>query len=375
MVGDLVAGQGTQALQYCTAQGDIGLRERICDVMSLESVQAHPDDVVVTVGSQQALDLLARIFIDPGDVVFAEAPSYVGALGAFAAYQANVVHIPMDDDGLIPEAVEQAIATLAASGRQAKFLYTVPNFHNPAGVTLAADRRHRILDICHRAGLLVVEDNPYGLLGFDGEPMRALRADDSDGVVYLGTFSKTFAAGIRVGWVLAPHAVREKLVMASEAAILCPSMLAQSVTTRYFTTMPWQQQLKVFRELYRDRRDAMLTALDDFLPAGTGMRWTRPGGGFYVWVTLPEGLDAKAMVPRAINARVAYVPGTGFYADGTGQQHLRLSYCFPPPERIREGVRRLAGVISEEMSLRDMFGGGHAARPGAISDVPDPGLA
>jgi DNA-binding transcriptional MocR family regulator len=152
-------------------------------------------------------------------------------------------------------------------------------------------------------------------------------------------------------------------------------MLAQTVTTRYFTTMPWQQQLKVFRELYQDRRDAMLTALDDFLPAGTGMRWTRPGGGFYVWVTLPEGLDAKAMVPRAINARVAYVPGTGFYADGGGQQHLRLSYCFPPPERIREGVRRLAGVISEEMSLRDMFGAGHAARPGAISDVPDPGMA
>jgi DNA-binding transcriptional MocR family regulator len=379
MIGDLMHRSGATALNYCIGQGDLALREQICQVMALEgidaSVGASPDDVVVTAGSQQALDLVSRVFLDPGDVVLAEAPSYVGALGVFQAAQTEVRHVPMDDDGLIPEALEQAIAAVAADGRRAKFLYTVPAFHNPAGVTLAEERRERILEIAQRHRLLVLEDNPYGLLGFDSEPPAPLRARAREGVLYLGTFSKTFASGIRVGWVLAPHAVREKLVMASEAAILCPSMLAQTVTTRYFTTMPWQQQLKVFRELYQDRRDAMLTALDDFLPAGTGMRWTRPGGGFYVWVTLPEGLDAKAMVPRAINARVAYVPGTGFYADGGGQQHLRLSYCFPPPERIREGVRRLAGVISEEMSLRDMFGAGHAARPGAISDVPDPGMA
>ena len=211
MIGQLIASQGATALQYCTAQGDAGLRERICDVMALEQIRAHPDEVVVTVGSQQALDLMARIFIDPGDVVLVEAPSYVGALGAFASYQADMVHVAMDDDGLIPEALEEAIRRVAATGRRAKFLYTVPNFHNPAGVTLAAGRRHRILDICHRAGLLVVEDNPYGLLGFDGDPMRALRADDTDGVVYLGTFSKTFAAGVRVGWAVAPTAIREKL--------------------------------------------------------------------------------------------------------------------------------------------------------------------
>src|ERR1700693_1964936 len=210
MIGQLIAGQGATALQYCTAQGDTGLRERICDVMALEEIRAHPDEIVVTVGSQQALDLLTRIFIDPGDVILAEAPSYVGALGAFASYQARVVHVAMDDDGLIPEALEEAIRRTAAAGRRAKFLYTVPNFHNPAGVTLAAGRRHRILDICQRAGLLVVEDNPYGLLGFDGDPMRAMRADDGDGVVYLGTFSKTFAAGVRVGWGVGPGAVGAK---------------------------------------------------------------------------------------------------------------------------------------------------------------------
>jgi 2-aminoadipate transaminase len=354
MVGDLVAKQGAHALQYCTAQGDAGLRERICEIMALEAVQAHPDDVVVTVGSQQALDLLTRIFIDPGDVILAEAPSYVGALGAFAAYQADIVHVPMDEDGLIPEALAAALARLGASGRKPKFLYTVPNFHNPAGVTLAASRRQEVLDICQRAGLLVVEDNPYGLLGFDSEPMRALRADDPGGVVYLGTFSKTFAAGVRVGWALAPPAIRDRLILAAESAVLCHSSFAQLTVREYLASQPWREQIKVFRELYRERRDAALDALERMMPPGC--RWTHPAGGFYVWVQLPAGVDAKAMLPRAISARVAYVPGTGFYADGSGAQFARLSYAFPPPERITEGVRRLAAVVESEVALRSAFG-------------------
>ena len=183
MVGQLVADHGATALQYCTAQGDAGLRERICGVMALEQIRAHPDAIVVTVGSQQALDLLTRIFVDPGDVILVEAPSYVGALGAFASYQANVVHVAMDEDGLIPEALEEAVRRTAAAGRRAEFLYTVPNYQNPAGVTLAASRRHRILDICRRAGLLVVEDNPYGLLGFDGEPIREVVGEPVPGAL------------------------------------------------------------------------------------------------------------------------------------------------------------------------------------------------
>jgi 2-aminoadipate transaminase len=361
MVGTLIASHGATALQYCTAQGDAGLRERICDVMALEQIRAHPDEIVVTVGSQQALDLLTRIFIDPGDVVLAEAPSYVGALGAFAAYQAAVVHVAMDDDGLVPEALEEAIRRTAAAGRRAKFLYTVPNYHNPAGITLAAARRHRILDICQRAGLLVVEDNPYGLLGFEGEPERALRADDAAGVVYLGTFSKTFAAGIRVGWAVAPAAIRDKLILAAESAVLCHSSFAQLTVREYLATQPWFEQVKTFRELYRERRDATLAALSQMMPPGC--RWTRPGGGFYVWLRLPDGVDAKAMLPRAIAARVAYVPGTGFYADGSGGQYARLCYSLPGPDRIREGVRRLASVIETEIQLRDDFGPALGSRP------------
>lgn len=369
-VADLVATRGPVALQYGSGQGDPELRELICTVMALEGISGSPDDVVVTVGSQQGLDLVTRIFVDPGDVIVAEAPSYVGALGTFAAYEAEVVHVTMDDAGLVPEALEE---TLARVGSRAKFLYTVPNFHNPAGVSLSRERRDVVLEIAARHNILVLEDNPYGLLGFDGEPEPALRARTADGVIYLGSFSKTFAPGLRVGWVLAPHAVREKLVLASEASLLCPPNFTQFVVADYLRTQPWQDQVKVFRELYRERRDAMLDALSDLFPSDAS--WTTPHGGFYTWVTLPEGLDAKEMLPLAVTARVAYVPGTAFYADSQGASNLRLSYCYPEPERIREGVRRLAGVIEAEQELRETFGPGARTSAGSAADGPAPDMA
>jgi 2-aminoadipate transaminase len=386
MLSRLASEHGPTTLQYGIGQGTLELRERICEVMALSGIDvssgASPEDVVVTVGGQQALDLVARLFLDPGDVVLAEGPTYVGALGVFQTAQAQVVHVPMDDDGLIPEALEQAIIEVARSGRRAKFLYTIPTYQNPAGVTLTEERRERVLDICERAGLLVVEDDPYGQLGFEGEAPAPLRARRRDGVFYLSTFSKTFAPGLRVGWILAPHAVRDKLVIATEAQVLCPSAFAQAAITGYLSTMPWQEQLKIYREVYRERRDALLASLEDLMPPG--VTWTRPAGGLFVWATLSGGLDAKAMMPRAINARVAYVPGTGFYADGTGRENLRLNFSFPPPERIREGVRRLASVVEQEMALREVFGAG-VARPASIdpvvrrvqagADAPGPDLA
>jgi 2-aminoadipate transaminase len=369
VIADLVREQGSIALQYGSGQGDPTLRVQICDVMALEGIAAHADDVVVTVGSQQALDLVTRIFIDPGDVVIAEAPSYVGALGTFSAYQAEVVHVEMDHDGIIPRHLVEAIRSVRAAGKHAKFLYTIPNFHNPAGVSLSVTRRAEVLDICQEQGLLVLEDNPYGLLGFDEEPVRALRADDQDNVVYLGSFSKTFAPGFRVGWAVAPLAIREKLVLAAESAVLCPPSFSQLAVSRYLATQPWQEQVKAYRELYRERRDAMLAALGAHLPRGT--RWTHPRGGFYVWVTLPPGLDAKAMLPRAVTERVAYVPGTAFYADGFGTSCMRLSYCYPPPERIVEGVRRLARVIEQELEVRQTFGPPSGSRQHALAPHDD----
>ncbi|GAA2511951.1 PLP-dependent aminotransferase family protein [Pilimelia columellifera] len=381
MIGRLVSDHGPTTLQYGIGQGTPELREGICEVMALSGVDAgcgaSPDDVVVTVGGQQALDLVARLFLDPGDVVFAEGPTYVGALGVFQAAQAQVRHVSMDDDGLVPAALEEAIAAAARAGQRVKFLYTIPTYQNPTGVTLSEARREQVLDICERAGLLIVEDDPYGQLGFETEAPRPLRARRRDGILYLSTFSKTFAPGLRVGWILAPHAVRDKLVIASEAQILCPSAFAQAAVSTYLRTMPWQEQLKTYREVYQERRDALLEALLELMPPE--MTWTRPGGGLFVWATLPAGIDAKAMMPRAIAAKVAYVPGVGFYADGSGAGNLRLNFSFPTPERIREGVRRLGGVIEQDLATRRIFGAVSASgparqrRPGA--DAPGPGLA
>jgi DNA-binding transcriptional MocR family regulator len=369
-IGDLVRDEGQVALQYGSGQGDPVLREQITEVMQTVGINGHPDDVVVTVGSQQALDLVTRIFVDPGDTVLAEAPSYVGALSTFRSYQASVHHVAMDEHGLRPDALVDALRSCQARGSHPTFLYTIPSFHNPAGVTQTAQRRKEILEVADEADLLVVEDDPYGLLGFGGEPPRAIRADADDRVIYLGSFSKTFAPGLRVGWVLAPHAVREKLVLAAEASVLCPPALTQMVVSRYLRDHDWMGQVRVFRNLYQDRRDAMLDALDDQFPPGCS--WTVPEGGFYVWLTLPEGLDSQAMLPRAVTERVAYVPGTAFYADGFGTREMRLSYCYPTPDRIREGVRRLAGVVEAELDLVRTFGPGHlSARTGLGLPAPD----
>lgn len=353
-ISRLIVEEGQQALQYGSAHGVPRLREQICEVMQLEGISAHADDVMVTVGSQMALDMVTRIFCDPGDVVLAEGPSYVGALGSFSAYQAEVVHIAMDDDGLNPDGLREAISKVRAAGKTIKFLYTIPNFHNPAGITLAVHRRAEILEICRSNGILVLEDNPYGLLGFDGQTYPALRSQDPDNVVYLGSFSKVFASGLRVGWVLAPHAVREKLVLAAESATLCPPTLNQMIVSRYLETHDWKGQIKTYQEQYRERRDAMLNALEQYMPAGCD--WTRPDGGFMVWMTAPEGVDTKAMLPRAVTQRVAYASGTGFYTDDFGSRQMRLSFCYPTPERIQEGVRRLANTITDELDLVRTFG-------------------
>ena len=352
VVNKLVLENGSEALQYGSGQGHPFLREQICEVMALEGIRAHPDDVIVTTGSQQALDLISRIFINPGDVVLVEAPSYVGALGTFKQYEANVVHVQMDEHGIIPQALREAIATVRANGQQIKFLYLIPNYQNPAGVLLPADRRTEILEICQSEKIFIVEDNPYGLLGFDKPSPNAMRASDSENVIYLGSFSKTIAPGFRVGWALVPPSLKEKLVIAAESSILCPSNFSQLAISGYLADQPWRDQIASFCQLYKTRRDAMLESLEAHFPANA--TWTKPAGGFYVWVTLPPEIDTTALMPKAIVAKVAYVPGTAFYADGFGSWSMRLSYCHPTPERIREGVKALGGVIKTEMQNRQI---------------------
>jgi len=343
----LMSDRAAVALQYSGGQGDLTLREHIKEIMALEGIKSDVDNIVITTGSQHGLDLVASLFLDPGDVVLAEGPSYVGALGVFRARQAHIEHVYTDDQGISPEALAETIKRVQAAGKNIKFLYLVPNFANPSGVTLAAQRRAQILEICRKNRILVLEDNVYGLLYFEEKAPDALRSMDEEGVIYLGSFSKILVPGFRVGYVLAPPSIKEKLILANESAVLCPSAFSQLMISEYLSTNDWKAQISVFRGEYQLRRDAALAAMNEFLPELTT---TRPGGGFYLWVDLPEGVNSKKMLPRAVENLVAYTPGTAFYGNGTGQEFLRISYSYPTPENIRVGVERLAKTIEAELA-------------------------
>jgi DNA-binding transcriptional MocR family regulator len=352
VVEQALAEHGAMALQYGGGQGQASLRERLVPLMAEEGVEADPEDMVITTGAQQALDLVAKIFIDPGDEIVVEAPAYVGALSAFSAYQPRYLQVDLDDDGMIVEQLEQ----LLVGGARPKFVYTVPNFGNPAGVTMSYSRRERLVSLCREAGIPILEDNPYGMLRFEGEPLPCLRTLDPDNVIYLGTVSKVFAPGVRVGWALGEQSVIQRLILAKEAADLCGSSFTMALTERYFAGDRWRTNLTALVDVYRSRRDAMLEALTEHFPAGA--TWTRPAGGFYVWATLPEHLDTGSMLAAAVEHKVAYVPGTAFYPDGRGTDQMRLAFCYPPEERIREGVGRIGSLLDDqERRFRSLQGG------------------
>jgi DNA-binding transcriptional MocR family regulator len=339
--------RGDLAIQYAGGQGDLKLRDQIRELMALEGIQSSVEDLVITTGSQHGLDMISGLFLDEGDVVLAEGPSYVGAIGIFRHYEAHIEHVHTDHDGMSPDALEESIAKMKKLGKKIKFLYLVPNFANPSGVTLSAERRPRILEICKREHILVLEDNPYGLLYFDKPVPDALRAMD-DNVIYMGSFSKILAPGFRVGYVLAPPAIREKLVLAQESALLCPSSFTQFMISEYLSHADWQKQIDTFRGVYRERKDAALSAVREFMP---GVETTTPDGGFYLWLTLPEGIDSKAMLPAAVEELVAYTPGTAFFGDGTGHRNLRICYSYPTPENIRIGIQRLSNVVNKQAEM------------------------
>ena len=333
------------ALQYGGGQGSPVLRERLAMLMAEEDTSADPEDLVVTTGAQQALDLVGKVLIDPGDVVAVEAPAYVGALSAFSVYEPRFLQVDLDDDGMIVEQLEEALLR----GERPKFVYTVPNFHNPAGVTMSRARREQLVALCREARIPIVEDNPYGMLRFDGEPLPTLRSLDRQNVIYLGTVSKVFSPGVRVGWAVAEPGVLQRLVLAKEAADLCGSQFTMLVTERYFDGELWRRNLGALVQTYRSRRDAMLTALEEHFPSDA--RWTKPSGGFFVWVTLPDYFDTPALLAAAVDRKVAYVPGTGFYPDGRGRQQMRLCFSYPTEERITEGIRRLGELLADEEEL------------------------
>jgi 2-aminoadipate transaminase len=339
-----------KALQYGPTEGLTETKECIAEVMAAEGMRVDRDDMIVTTGGQQVIDLVTKTLIDPGDVIVAEGPTYPGAVPVFHAYQADVVQIDMDSEGMRVDLLEERLDLLDREGRKPKFIYTVPSFQNPAGVTMSLPRRKRLVEVAAERELLVLEDNPYGLLRYEGEAPEPLYAlDGGVYVMYLGTFSKILSPGIRLGWVAAPPPVLEKINLGKQEADLCTSTLSQLMVQAYFELGDWREYVRSLTEIYRSRRDAMLAALDDYFPPQA--EWTRPGGGLFIWATLPEFIDTDDLLVRALRDNVAFVPGSGAYLDGRGHSSMRLNFSGSDEERIREGVRRIGEAIKEQLEL------------------------
>src|SRR5213076_1976633 len=297
LMSGVAAESSARALQYGPTEGWSDVREAIVEVMAAEGTEVDPQDVLVTTGGQQVIDLVCKAFIDPGDVIVAEAPTYPGAVPAFSAYQADVVQIAVDAEGMRVDELEATLARLEREGRRPKFIYTVPNFQNPAGVTLSLPRRKRLVEVAHERELIVLEDNPYGLLRYEGEPLPTLRSLDGGAfVIYLGTFSKILSPGIRIGWAVAPGPVRQKMNLGKQESDLCSSSLSQMFITQYFAEGRWQDYVLSLRDVYRRRRDTMLDALAEHFPAEA--TWTHPQGGLFVWATLPDYIDTTDLLAR-----------------------------------------------------------------------------
>ena len=339
---------GSAALQYGSSEGHIGLKEVIVGLMATDGIKVHPEDIIVTGGGQQALDLLGKVFINPNDKILVEAPSYVGAIQVFNSYQADMISIPLDEHGLQVDLLKKELEDLQAKGERAKFIYVVPDFHNPAGVTLSAERRKKLLALSEEYKLLILEDNPYSRLRFEGDHLKPMRSENPL-VVYLSTFSKIFSPGVRLGWITAPRPILEKLNLAKQAADLCTSSFAQRVVCEYFKGDFWEKHVNHLANTYRNRRDAMLAAMEEFFPQE--VTWSVPHGGLFLWAILPEYIDTTELLAEAISEKVAYVPGRAFFPDRSGKNCMRLNFSYPNEKEIHTGIKRLAKVIKDQMAL------------------------
>ena len=351
-----------KALQYGPTEGLEETKTCIAQVMAAEGMRVAPEDMIVTTGGQQVIDLVTKILIDPGDVVVAEAPTYPGAVPVFSAYQADVVQVELDADGMRVDLLEETLDRLERDGRRPKFIYTVPSFQNPAGVTMSQPRRRRLVEVARERELLVLEDNPYGLLRYEGDPPPPLLSlDGGVYVMYLGTFSKILSPGIRLGWVVAPPPVLEKINLGKQAADLCTSTLSQLMVQAYFEESCWRDYVESLTEVYRARRDTMLDALADHFPRQAD--WTRPMGGLFIWVTLPDFIDTTDLLARALRDNVAFVPGEAAFLDGRGRNSMRLNFSGSDEDAIREGIRRIGEVVTEQVELYGTLTGEHPAVP------------
>ena len=367
-MGNRIAAEScAKALQYGPTEGLDETKDCIAEVMAAEGMKMDHEDVIVTTGGQQVIDLVTKTLIDPGDVVVAEGPTYPGAVPSFYSYEADVVQIDTDDEGMKVERLPEVLDRLEREGRKPKFVYTIPSFQNPAGVTMSLERRRMLVEIARERQLLVLEDNPYGLLRYEDTPLPTLHALDGGlYVMYLGTFSKILSPGIRLGWVVAPPPVLEKINLGKQGADLCTSTLSQVMVRAYFDEGMWRDYVDSVTEIYRSRRDAMFDALAEFFPPQA--EWTRPAGGLFLWVTLPEFIDTTDLLARALRENVAFVPGEAAYLDGRGRSSMRLNFSGSDEDTIREGVRRIGEVVAEQVALYGTLTG--EERPAARRPAP-----
>jgi 2-aminoadipate transaminase len=384
LMSQVAAEQTARALQYGPTEGMAVTVQCIVEVMAAEGTLVDPGEVIVTTGGQQVIDLVCKTLIDPGDVIVAEAPTYPGAVPTFSAYQAEVEQIEMDSDGMPIDELERTLDRLQAEGRRPKFIYTIPNFQNPGGVTMSLARRRRLVEVARERELLILEDNPYGLLRYEGEPLPTLYSLDAEAggaadlVIYLGTFSKILSPGLRLGWAVAPRPVLEKLNLGKQGADLCSSPVTQLFVAEYFKQHEghgeprWLGYLEQLKELYRRRRDVMLAALDEHF--GEQARWTKPQGGLFVWATLDERIDTTDLLAQAREQEgVAFVPGRAAYMDGhRGSSSMRLNFAGVPDDDIREGIRRIGKVVREQVGLYGTLTGSSSAAKPPGESAPEP---
>jgi 2-aminoadipate transaminase len=340
--------KGATALQYGPTEGEPALREALAHWLTRERLDLRAENILVTSGSQQALDLLAQVLIDPGDPVIVELPSYIGALQAFAAHRARMIGVPQDDEGIRTDLLEKTLERLSRRKRRPKFIYIVPDFQNPSGVTLTLARRQELLALASRFEVPLVEDSPYRVLRFSGEPMPAIYSlDPQRHVLALGTFSKIFCPGMRLGWLLTPEAWMERFIIAKQGMDLCSPSFTQFIAVEYMRRGLLDREVESIRALYSRKLGVMLAALEKQMPRG--VTWTRPEGGLFLWVKLPRRMNATALFEKAIEKKVAYVIGSAFFCNGKGHNTMRLNFSYPSEEQIVEGIRRLAQVIRENL--------------------------
>jgi 2-aminoadipate transaminase len=349
VAGDVLAVGAPLALQYGPTEGDPNLRDALVSWMAKDGITATRDTVLITTGSQQALDIIGKVFLDPGDAVVVELPSYLGGLQAFRAYGVELLGVPQDDQGIDVVRLAERLAALRRAGRTPKFLYAVPDFQNPSGVTWTLERRQRLLDLAREFGTLVVEDNPYREMRFMGTAPPPIYALDRDArTIYLSTLSKTLAPGLRIGWITGPEPVIAQCVTAKQAMDLCSPSFTQAIAAELIRRGHLQRRLPATVALYRAKRTTMLEALAREMPEGVS--WTKPEGGLFLWVRLPESIDAGALLHTAVaEEAVMYVPGSAFHCDGSGRNTMRLNFSYPSEDEIRAGIARLAALVRRHL--------------------------